>query len=125
MRLHDIKTKSIYVSKNKNLIIQNFIPFAVCITLSSTCSRPPRFTKGEGPVGTQMSAHFLFELGFPPKSQASYFTGLVRCVRKKKTTHANLPCRMAVHSSEFRSQTCPDLVNTQIACHMIGFQVST
>ena len=29
--------------------------------------------------------------------------------------------RMAVHRSDFRSQTCPDLVNTQIACHMIGF----
>ena len=69
------------------------------------------FYKGEGLVGTQMFAHFLFELGFPPKSQASYFTGVVRCVRKKKTTYANLPCRMAVHSSEFRSQTCPNLIN--------------
>ena len=64
-----------------------------------------------------MSAHFVFELGFPPKSQASYFTGVVRCVRKKKTTYANLPCRMAVHSSEFRSQTCPNLINPQIVPH--------
>ena len=89
-------------------------------------TRFPRFPGYQFSTPTsrnQMSAHFLFELGFPPKSLASYFIGVVLCVRNTMSTHANLLCRMAVHSSEFRSQTCPDLINIQIACHMIGYNL--
>ena len=35
--------------------------------------------------------------------------GVVWCVRNTMSTYANLLCRMAVHSSEFRSQTRSDL----------------
>ena len=56
-----------------------------------------------------MFAHFLFELGFPPKSLASYFMGVVWIDRSSLIIYANLLCRMAVHSWKFRSQTCSDL----------------